>query len=131
MSSDQQSIRKLVADWLRYSESGEVEKILPLMAEDVIFLTPGNPPIRGRDAFAAGFRQAIAIFALETRSEINEISVFGDWAYCWSHLEVIMTPKKGGSAIKNAGNILSVLRKQSDGSWVLYRDANLLVPAGG
>jgi ketosteroid isomerase-like protein len=51
--------------------------------------------------------------------------VFGEWAYCWNKLSVIVTPLKGGATIKRAGDALSIPRKQA-GKWVIYRDANRL-----
>ncbi len=32
---------------------------------------------------------------------------------------------------RRTGHTLSVLRKQSDGAWVIFRDANMLAPATG
>jgi uncharacterized protein (TIGR02246 family) len=122
--SDEQAIRDLVNTWLSASKAGDTEKVLSLMAEDVVFLTPGRPPMRGRTGFAAS-QSALTDIDLEATSEIQEIKVFGEWAYIWTSLTVIMTPKKGGAAVKRAGNTLSILQKQN-GSWVVYRDANML-----
>ena len=54
MHADEQAIRELVATWLRASRAGDTETVLGLMADDVVFLVPGHPPMRGRAAFAAG-----------------------------------------------------------------------------
>jgi len=43
---DEQAIRELVATWLRASGAGDTETVLGLMAEDVVFLVPGHPPLR-------------------------------------------------------------------------------------
>src|SRR5260370_23232021 len=96
------------------------------MAEDVVFLIPGHPPMLGRAAFAAGFQQAVQQFRFDSRAEIQEVQVAGDWAYGWSHLTVRMTPRNGGASMRRAGHTLSILRKELDGSWVLARDANML-----
>jgi uncharacterized protein (TIGR02246 family) len=53
MTEDERAIRNLITTWHRASAEGDVATVLTLMSEDVIFLTPGQPPIRGRDAFAA------------------------------------------------------------------------------
>ena len=95
------------------------------MAEDVVFLTPGNPPMRGHDAFAASF-QAVRGMRIEGHPEIQEIQIFGDRASCWNHLSVDITPLSGGEPVRRSGHILSIFRKESDGRWVLWRDANLL-----
>ena len=52
MSNDEQEIRDLVATWMAASKAGEVEKVLSLMADDVVFLVPGQPPMN-KAAFAA------------------------------------------------------------------------------
>jgi uncharacterized protein (TIGR02246 family) len=124
--SDEQQIRDLIATWLRVSAEADISRILPLMAEDVVFLIPGQPPMRGRDAFAASFAGWKDKFRLETNCQIQEIQVNGDWAYCWTKLSVTMTPIDGGAANRRSGYTLTVLRKNADGAWQIFRDANLL-----
>jgi uncharacterized protein (TIGR02246 family) len=124
MQNDEQAIRDLVATWLSASKAGDTETVLSLMADDVVFLRAGHPPMRGKEAFAAaqGWNQD---FDLEASHEIQEVRVFGDWACCWNRLEISLTPKAGGETVRHAGDVLSVLQKQA-GGWVLVRDANLL-----
>jgi uncharacterized protein (TIGR02246 family) len=126
IQDDEQAIRELVSTWLSASKSGDTEKVLSLMAEDVVFLVAGQPPMRGKAAFAAA-QSGLADINLDAKSEIQEIKVFGEWAYIWTNLTVVMTPKKGGAPVKRAGNTLSILQKQN-GAWVIFRDANLLAP---
>ncbi|MDB6020189.1 MAG: ketosteroid isomerase [Pedosphaera sp.] len=127
VSSDEQQIRDLVATWLRSSAAGDVATVLSLMAEDVVFLVPGQPPMRGREAFAAASRAMEGKFRMEGNSEIQEIQISGDLAYCWTRLSVTVHPLPSGAAKRRSGHTLSVLRKQPAGNWVLIRDANMLV----
>ena len=122
---DKQRIRELVDTWQQASASGDIARILPLMAEDVVFMVCGHPPMRGRDAFAQAF-QAMKDFRMEARSEIQEIEVSGDLGYCWNHISVTVTPSKGGAPMRRSGYALSVMRKQPNGAWVIIRDANLM-----
>jgi uncharacterized protein (TIGR02246 family) len=124
--SDEQQIRDLIATWLRVSAEGDINQILPLMAEDVVFLISGQPPMRGREAFAASFAGWQGKFSLETDCEIQEIQVRGDLAYSWTKLSVTMTPLSGGPPNRRSGHTLTVLRKSGDGAWQIFRDANLL-----
>ncbi len=123
---DRQQIREVIATWMRASAEGDVERVLSLMAEDVVFLVPGQPPMRGREAFAAASRGMAGKVRFEGRSEIQEIEIAGDYAFCWSQLSVTATPWDGGETVRRAGPVLSVFRREPDGRWVLYRDANLL-----
>lgn len=130
MHSDERAIRDLIATWMDASARGDIASILPLMASDVVFLVYGHPPIRGRDAFAASFRAAGQQQRIDGRSDIEELVVSGDMAYCVSRLTVTITPP-AGAQMRRSGYALSVLRKQPDGTWVIARDANLLAPEGG
>ena len=124
MENDEQAIRELVESWLNASAAGDTEKLLTLMAEDVVFLMAGQPPMRGRAAFGAA-QAALRPFRVEASSEIQEIKVFGDWAYCWNQLSVTVTPRSGDAPVKRAGNTLSILPKKA-GAWIIVRDANML-----
>jgi len=124
--SDERQIRDLIATWLRVSAEGDISKILPLMAEDVVFLIPGQPPMCGREAFAASFAGWQGKFRLQTNCVIQEIEVNGDLAYSWTKLSVTMTPLDGGPANRRSGYTLTVLRKNGNGDWQIFRDANLL-----
>jgi ketosteroid isomerase-like protein len=62
----------------------------------------------------------------EGRPEIQEIHLAGDYAFCWNYLSVKMHPLDGSAPTHREGNVLSVFRKEPDGRWVLFRDANLL-----
>jgi uncharacterized protein (TIGR02246 family) len=126
MPNDEQEIRDLVKNWLDASKAGDNEKVLSLMSEDVVFLVCGQPPMRGKAAFAAA-QGPLDQFEFETQSEINEIKVLGDWAYIWTNLSLSITPRKGGATMKRSGYTLSILRKEN-GKWLLFRDANLVTP---
>ena len=100
--------------------------VLSLMADDVVFLVAGQPPMRGKAAFASA-QSGLTEIDIDATSEIEEIRVFGDWAYIWTNLNLGMTPKSGGAPVKRAGNTLSILQKQN-GAWLIFRDANMLAP---
>ena len=129
MNSDEQAISSLVASWHRATAAGDVDAVLALMADDVIFLVAGQPPMRGRGTFEHGLRKLLGEHRIHSSGEIQEIVVSGDLAYCWSMLNVSITPLAGGEENSRRGNALSILRKQANGSWLVVRDANLLSAA--
>jgi uncharacterized protein (TIGR02246 family) len=128
MNRDEQAIRDLIQEWLRATNAGEAERVSPLMSEDVVFLTCGNPPMRGRATFEQGLRTILQTHRIETKGRIQEVQVSGDLAYCWNQLDVKVVPRGGGEGMASSGFVLSVFRKQPDGKWQLVRDANLLSP---
>lgn len=126
--TDDQQIRALIDAWGEASAAGDLGAQFNLMTEDVAFFTTGRPPMR-RDEFARQFRAAMETVTIECRSNVQEITVSGDLAVCWNLLEVFFTPIEGGETRKHAGNVLTSLRRGSDGQWRIWRDANFLVPA--
>ena len=122
---DAQQIRALIDAWCEASAAGDLPAQFNLMTHDVVFLTPGRAPMR-RDEFAAQFRAMMEVATIECRSNVQEITVSGDLAVCWNLLEVKMTPSAGGETTKRAGNVLTALRREADGQWRIWRDANLL-----
>ena len=127
MEKDEREIRALIETWMAATKAGDVETVLGLMTDDVVFLVPGRPPM-GRSEFAAAAKTQAkgAAPRIDGASEIREIKVLGDWAYLWTRLSVTVTPP-GGAPTKRAGHTLSVLKKVN-GKWLLARDANMLAP---
>jgi uncharacterized protein (TIGR02246 family) len=82
MSSAEQAIRELITEWHDATASGKVDAILELMSEDVVFLVAGQPPVRGRQSFEKSLRGLLKQHRIESTSEVQEIEVSGDWAYC-------------------------------------------------
>jgi uncharacterized protein (TIGR02246 family) len=126
---EKQKIRQVIAAWLEASQRGDTAALLQLMAEDVVFLLPGQEPMRGRSGFAAAAQSSGGKFRfVEGTPRIQEIILSGDYAICWNHLDVKLASQADGQTMHHAGHILSVFRKEPDGRWVLFRDANLLTP---
>lgn len=123
VQDDEQAIRRLVSTWLNATENGNAEEVLKLMSDDVVFLVPGRAAMRKTD-FIAG-QGALKNLDVRATAEIQEIKVFGDWAYCWHWLSVTIGARDGGAPLKKVGPGLSVLRKEAHG-WVIFRDANML-----
>ena len=125
MNKDEQEIRDLIDTWLAACKEGDLETVLNLMADDVVFMVPGQEPF-GKEEFAAHNRN-MKDLRIEGTSEIQEIEVLGDWAWLRNRLKVTFTPPTGDPMV-HSGYTLTILRKNPDGKWVLARDANLLTP---
>ena len=124
MTEDERSIRTLVDTWMTATQRGDLQTVLSLMADDVIFMVPGQEPF-GKEAFAAASR-SMKSARVEGRSDIEELRVLGNWAYVRNHIDLTITPEQG-APMHRAGYTLTILRKEADGRWVLARDANLVV----
>ena len=127
--NDEDQIRALVSSWMSATKAGDVDAVMRLMTDDVVFLVPGKPPMRKADFERASQAQAAgAAPKFDGRSDIQEVKVSGDWAFMWSKLTVVATPPDGRQPTTRTGHTLTVFHRQ-DGRWLLARDANLLAPA--
>ena len=129
METNEQAIRELIASWMKASAEGDLPKVLSLMSDDVVFLTAGHPPMHGKKAFADSAKNMEGM-KIEGKSEIQEIQVAGELAYAWTNLTVRVT-RRSGLPVRRSGNTLTIFQKQSDGRWVLIRDANMLTANPG
>jgi len=129
MQNDEEQIRALVSTWMSATKAGDADTVLSLVADDVVFLAPGRPPMR-KDEFAGAMRAQTRQGAptIDGTAEIQEITVSGDWAFMWNKLAIAVTPQDGSPPMAREGYTLTVLKKQA-GKWLLARDANLLAPA--
>lgn len=130
MDTDEQAIRQLIDTWLRATREGDVDTVLDLMTPDVVFLVAGQPAMQGREAFEKVLRGMLSTHGIDSSSEIEEVCVAGDFAYCRTRLSVTVTSKHGATPMQRTGHTLSILRKSPDGKWQLARDANLLGAPG-
>jgi uncharacterized protein (TIGR02246 family) len=77
---DEQAIRELVDKWLAASKTGDLETVLSLMADDVVFMVPGKQPF-GKETFAANSR-SMKDLKVEGTSDIKEIQVLASGRGC-------------------------------------------------
>jgi uncharacterized protein (TIGR02246 family) len=122
-TDDERAIRNLVSDWMAASKARDAEKALSLMADDVLFTVPGQQPF-GKDAFRA-MSEATKGVEMEGTADILELEIRGDWAWLRNYIDITVTPP-GGASVRRSGYTLSILRKESDGHWLLLRDANFV-----
>jgi uncharacterized protein (TIGR02246 family) len=123
MTDDERAIRELVETWMTASKAGDTATVLGLMADDVLFMTPGREPF-GKAEFEAQ-SAALKDVEMDGRAEVLEVEIAGDWAWIRNRIEVAMTPR-GGETARRSGYTLTILKKGGDGCWRLFRDANLV-----
>ncbi len=126
METDEEQIREVISTWMAATKAGDVDTVLSLMTDDVVFLVAGRPPMRKPD-FAAQAREMAKPGGprFDGTSDVREVRVAGEWAYVWSELVVEATLPTG--KMRRQGPTLSIFRKEA-GRWRLARDANLLGP---
>lgn len=127
MEPDEGAIRELHSTWIDAVNAGDLVRLLTLMADDVVFLSPGRAPF-GRDVFSAAFSAAHQQARIRCISELAEVVVVGAVAYTRAQDSLSVTARAGTEALQLAGQRMTIYRKQPDGRWLLARDAHTLSP---
>ncbi len=122
MTEDERKIRDVVNTWMEASANGDLDTVLSLMADDIVFSVPGREPF-GKTEFAEMSR-AMGDVGMDAKTEIVELQVLGDWAFIRNHISVSITVD--GQTSERSGYTLSLLRREKDGRWRFARDANLV-----
>lgn len=126
MTQDEQEIRGLIATWNERTKSGDVEGVLALMTDDVVFTVVGRPPF-GKAEFAASARK-LQGSPIDARADVLEVVVRGDTAWARVQLRVSMT-RPDGEQVSREGYAMSIYTREAGNTWLLTRDANMLGPA--
>ena len=125
VQDDEQAIRELVDTWLEASKKQDLETLLGLLDDDVLFIVPSREPF-GKKEFAAG-NSEMKDFRMEAAIDIKELQVIGGWAWMRSFLNVSFKTGEA-DATKLSGHILTIFKKTAEAKWVIYRDANFVKP---
>lgn len=129
MTDDEKAIRGVIAKWHDATAAGDVDAILELMSDDVVFLVAGQPPMRGKAEFGDALRSLLESHRIQSTGIVQEVVVCDDIGYSWTQLKVSMSEIHGDDPpTVRTGSTLSIFRKEANG-WVIARDANLLTQA--
>lgn len=126
MSSDEQQIRSFLPEWFDATSRGDIQKLLSMLTDDVLFLTANSPPMN-REQFEKNFLEGSKTAKIDCEGEFEEVVVVGDVTYTRGKIQVTVSPNSGGQSMRLAGYTMTVFRKVN-GKWLLARDANFLKP---
>src|SRR5205814_4291506 len=92
MGSDKRAIREVHTTWIDAVNAGDLVRLLTLMADDVVFLNPGQAPF-GRDGFPVVFSAAHQQSRIRCISELEEVVIVGEVAYTLCRDSLSVTPR--------------------------------------
>ena len=128
-TDDEQAIRKLTEDWLAAVRAKDIPRLAGMVTDDAVFLPPGFPPIRGKQAVKTMYETFFPQFSsVEQTVSLEEVQVAGDWAFAWGTEQFTLVPRAGGAPIEMQGKGMSILSRQPDDSWKFARGINNSLP---
>src|SRR5690242_7332502 len=111
---------------------GDAAAVSGFFTDDAVVIAPNVKASHGRAEMDAGNRAMLAAMKFTgLKLHTDDLQVFGDIGVETGTYEQTLQPK--GKTLHDNGNYLTVWKKQSDGSWKIYRlayDSELPAPKG-
>jgi len=132
VEADISAIKEVLDQYAVAVNTGDFDLWISLWADDGVQMPPDAPAIIGkeqiREANKPAFDQMTVDIAI---TSIEDVKVYGDLGLTHCKYTLDMTPKAGGETIHamRDGKALTLLERQSDGSWkIVYDCFNSNVP---
>jgi uncharacterized protein (TIGR02246 family) len=134
VTSDQAAAAAVNEIWREYSASlnaDDLNRWMALWTDDGIQMPPDEPAVVGKKGIRARNQGVLDQFSFNIAITNAEVRTAGDLAFARGTYKATLTPKRGGNPIPIDGKYMTILSRQSDGSWKIYRDIfNSNVPPG-
>jgi len=119
---DTAAINEVLAMYVSSLEAGDNSAYLSLWTEDGIQMPPNWPPVIGKDQIRLGNKALLDQFNVEMEITVEENRVADSWAFSHGTYTATLSPKNGDQPVPIDGKFMTILEKQSDGSWKIHRD---------
>ena len=118
LETERSAILHADSAWLAAAASRNVDSTLGFWTDDARLISPGEPPVVGRDAIRKMLTDAFAIPSFTVSWHTDEIIVGpnGDMAYSFGPNQFTM-PNASGGVDTLRGQAVVVWRKGDDGRW--------------
>ena len=111
------------ANYVRVINSNNLDSLMSMLTDDVIFLAANDKPIVGKPAVRAWADGYLKAFRTNWDKPVQEFVVSGDHAFERYSYKSTDTPVGGGKPLVDTGWGLVVYRRDADGVWRVARDA--------
>ena len=112
--------------WLAALKSGDVDRLMEMVTEDVVVMHPNGRTHVGKAVVRADFERFFQQFAVDQEVVSDETVVSGDWAFDRSRVRSTLTPVSGGNPVRIASEAVVILRREPNGPWKVARTIAVL-----
>jgi ketosteroid isomerase-like protein len=103
--------------------SNNLDTLLGVLTEDVVFLAPQEPVMVGKAAVRPWLEGYLRSFKTHWDKPVQEFVVNGEWAFERYSYKSSDTPAGGGAVVEDTGWGLVIYHRDTDGKWRVARDA--------
>ncbi|MFA9403713.1 MAG: SgcJ/EcaC family oxidoreductase [Anaerolineales bacterium] len=122
--ADIAAINALYEKWILGLKNNDFELFISVWADDATRMEPNSPPITGIEQLRAHFLPFVEQNDIDSDVYGDfDVQVFGDWAFYRGNYTLDLTPTGGGPTTHMDGKWVDILKKQPDGTWMVYIDS--------
>ena len=114
--ADIEAIENMGDIFARAFNENNINMLMGLYTDDAIVMPPNAPTISGKEAVRTRY-QYIEESIFDITRSADEVQVFGDWAFRRGTFKGTWKAKEGEESGVSNNKGLTILRRQSDGSW--------------
>jgi uncharacterized protein (TIGR02246 family) len=121
---DLAAINALYNKYVHAAETGDLDAFMTCWEEGGMRAEPGLPTIIGKDNIRARFAELFAAPVDNKITPLGEpiLEIYGDIAVSYRTVTLASTPHDGSEPLVQDMNVLSIIKRQEDGSWLTYID---------
>lgn len=123
LSAAEASAHDAHENYISAINSNNLDSVLAMLTEDVVFLAANTPVMVGKDAVRPWIEGYLQAFNTYWDKTMEEFTVCGEWAFERYSYKSIDTSLTDGSVIEGSGWGLIIYHHDSDGIWRVARDA--------
>ena len=118
LEAEGEALMQLSRDWSDLAATGDLDAIVAAWAEDAVMMPPGMAPVEGKTAIRNYVEAAMQVpgFRISWEPVSVHVANSGDMAYMIER-NVSTVNDSLGNPITTYGKVVTVWRKDADGSW--------------
>lgn len=120
-SDEIETIRKISLDIVRAWNEGDYEGFIQYMDDNAILMPQNATSMKGIKAISELYSGSFMNMTFEVDAAIDEIQVFGDYAYEIGAWKGSINPTDGSDPIIYNNKTITIYKRHTDGSWKIYR----------
>jgi len=122
IAGDEAGIRETMAAYNAALNGGKTAAVLPLYAEDGVFMPPYSQSAVGKSAVAVAYDKVFEELQFDVKFTIAELVVMApNWAYVRTNSAGTTFHRSLGEKLAEANQELFILKKGDDGRWRIAR----------
>jgi uncharacterized protein (TIGR02246 family) len=121
VKADLAAIARLRDEYVAAHNSGDIDRLMALWAEDAVFMPADEPNIFGRAAIREHIQEILDQIPARVALSLEETRVAGDWAFDRGIETVTMGSEASGESVTMRVKYICILQRQPDQSWKFAR----------